>query len=311
MANDTTNNVIGNKFLTGFLIAIVLNFYILHCIVTSMSFAGNEKLFPRSYTEASDLQKVSLTPTHHTYSIWGFNCFLQLAWILFTLISLCNNGTAANILDKKFYGAYMFGIVAISVWLFVWSNLESGTSLAMLIMNQIFLDYAFAFSCLNLRNYLKTNEISDENSTDVWCHRILIQNGILFYATWNFMLCMQNMAIVIHHGLGASDQTSSAVTLTIFILSVFAFFVLENCYFGEYMEYTITFYFGVIWVLGGIFTEVWGENNAIGGVVLGMLLIVCILWVIRCYIVWVKYKVDNSDGELAKKDEKVSLVGKN
>ena len=124
------------------------------------------------------------------------------------------------------------------------------------------------------------------------------------------MLCMQNMAIVLHYGLGASDQTSCAVTLVIFIIAVFAFFVLESFYLGSYMEYTISFYFGLIWVLGGIFTEVWGKNDTIGGVVLGMLLLICIMWVIRFYIVLIRHRVGNSYGDLVENEENASLVNK-
>lgn len=281
----------GTKIKTGILLAVTILLYAVHCILASLAATGNPtKFFPRSVGNASDIFKVLITPVGATFSIWGVIYFLQFVWLVYALVSLCRSGTATNLLSGKFYGCFILSTVFITTWFFTWTRLEALQSLIMLVIQQLFLEVAFGLACSNLREYLQARDISSENKSDVWCQRILVQNGILFYLTWTLAATMLSFSIVLNRDLDVSDQSASLASLVILTIVVVGYFVCESWVFPTYTEYTVSFYIGLIWAFSGIFSGVWGENDVIGGYVLALLILSCILLVVRIVIIVMRHR---------------------
>lgn len=275
----------GTKIKTGILLTITFILYAIHCTFGGLAGQGvAQKLFPRSVGNASDLLKVLITPIGATFSIWGVIYFWQFAWMLYAFTCLCRNGSGTNLLSGKFYLFFGLSTVFITVWFFTWTRLETVNSLIMLIFHQLFIQVAFGFACSNLQEYLETRSIDNENRADVWCQRILVQNGILFYLTWTLVASLLSMAIVLTRELEAADQTASITALVILAVITILYFYAENFWLKSYTEYTFTFYLGLIWALSGVFVGVWGVNDIVGGLTLGLLVVVCLLFVLRLVV---------------------------
>lgn len=144
--------------------------------------------------------------------------------------------------------------------------------------------FLYRQACSNLREYLDTQAITSENKGDVWAHRILIQNGILFYLTWTYASCMLSFSIVLNKELDVSDQSASLASLVIFTILAIVYFIVENFVFNIYLEFTFTHYVALIWALSGVFANSWGVNDAVGGLTLALLIVVVLMLIARIVI---------------------------
>lgn len=144
--------------------------------------------------------------------------------------------------------------------------------------------FLYRQACSNLREYLDTQAITSENKGDVWAHRILIQNGILFYLTWTYVALLLSFSIVLNKELDVSDQSASLASLIILAILAIVYFIVENFVFNIYLEFTFTHYVALIWALSGVFANSWGVNDAVGGLTLALLIVVVLMLIARIVI---------------------------
>jgi len=268
------------------LISFVVIGYIIHLVFNGLAGAGTYRnLFPNTTAEASKAFQLEITPIGATFSIWGVIFFYQILWILFAVSTIFRNGDWTSILSKKFYFSFLLNILFITIWLFLWARIKAVPTFIVIVTGQIFLDLAIYFAVTDLKSYLDENEITSSNKVDIWCQRILVQNGLLFYASWTTVATLINTAIVFAYELGASTETASIIVLSFLTVIVLAWYLLENFAFENYTEYTFTAYIGWIWGLSGIFANIWGKNDTIGGFVLGLLILTIIMFISRVVLI--------------------------
>ena len=93
---------------------------------------------------------------------------------------------------------------------------------------------------------------------DVWLVRILVQNGLGFYATWGGVASIFNFAIVLTYRTGLTpkrQEVGSTVSLIIFTLEIFSWFILDNFVFEQTLRYLYTPYIAILVSLIGIISN--------------------------------------------------------
>jgi len=275
----------------GYVTALTFMVYVAHVVFGGLAGSGISKsLFPESVGKVSDELRLFITPTGPTFSIWGVIYFLQLTWIIYTMTGICRSSSGTNILSTRFYVFFMVSTAFITGWLFSWTRKEIVPSFIVVIFHQIFVELAFVMACSDLADYTKTHEQTTDNKADIWCQRILVQNGLLFYATWTVVASLINFAIVLNKELHASDEVSSLIALVILAIATITWFFMESFMFKTYTEYTISAYVTLIWALSGVIAGVWDRNNVVGGVALALLVVCVVLLILRIVIITLRVK---------------------
>ena len=278
-----------SKIKVAALMGIGVMVFILLVIFTGFSAQPNVKsLFPNSTEEVTEKFKLEILPAHGTYTIRIAVFVYQMLWMAYLLTSLFGNNDASDILSKKFYLFFLLNQIFMIAKLFAWSRQEIVRSFLMTSMAQIFLDVAFYFASTDLNDYHSPYQSSNLPKYHIWCQRLLVQNGVLFYASWTTFIVLIDTTTVLAYVLEAAAETACILALSILTFLIFLWYILENFAFRKYTEYTFTSYIACIWVLSGILANVWGENDNITGFVLFLTLFSIVLFFIRIVLVVVR-----------------------
>jgi len=166
----------------------------------------------------------------------------------------------------------------------------------------------FSFACSDLREYLQAHDIEPENKVSVYCHRILVQNGILFYLTWTLVAALLSFSTTLNRELEVSNEGASLAALIILAVTTLAYFYCESFVFETYTTHTVTFYVVLIWALSGVLKGVWGENDVIVGMTLALLIVAIILLIIRIVIIVLRSRRRDSYDSIGYSSDKQTLT---
>ena len=277
------------------LIFVNLVVYILHLVLNGLAARGNidDKLFPNSVSNISKAFHLELTPVGATFSIWGAIFTWQLIWIIYTCASVCRSSVpSASILSNRFYIAFIVNIIFISSWLFTWAREMAIASLVVIALGQICVDTAIAFALVDLNTFLKDQKVLNKTKVDVWSQRILVQNGLLFYATWTTVATLINVAVVIAYRGNASTLTASIVSISLLAVLAVVWFLLESFAFQGYTDYTFSAYITLIIANTGAYAA---NNKADGNDIIkwfafSLIILSAIFLVARLVIIGVRHK---------------------
>ena len=280
----------GMKISTKVLIFLTLAIYIIHLVFNALSARGGprNKLFPNTVSNISKRFHLEITPVGATFSIWGAIFAWQVIWILYTVSTVFRSGPATNILQNKFFIAFIANILTIIAWLFTWARAEGVISFVIILLGQIFLDAAIAFACYDLRVFLDDQKVYSQGKVDIWSQRFLVQNGLLFYGTWTTIATLINTAVVFAYYIGTSTKIASLISLSLLGFLAITWFMLENFVIQKYAEYTFSAYVTLIIGLTGILVNIFNDDKLIGGITLGLLILSGIFLIARIIIISVR-----------------------
>jgi hypothetical protein len=127
------------------------------------------------------------------------------------------------------------------------------------------------FSLVNYRN------------VDIWLIRVLIQNGLAFYATWVAIASHINFVTYITYRLNANMENAASATLVLLFLIILAYFFLENFFWHKYLRFTISPYIVLVVALVGILFNNWNTENPTRNNILSLILlgIVALFFVLK------------------------------
>ena len=268
-------------------------------------------LFPKATGAVSDDNPTEITPASWTFTIWAFIYVYQLIWVISTLTSICRN--APDILSGWFYVAFTMANLCNFSWLLVWSREYLGLAFVFIVLIAVFLDLALFFSLTGLKEYIDTfapkkespaGDVHPVPSTfEVRLVRFLVQNGVMFYATWVSVAACLNFTIFITYDLGADGSKAATGALCVLTLIIVAWFVLENFVLELYTRYLFSHYIVLLVGLSGILSKNWTNGSGNQGFVLFLLILSAILFIIRLLFIFFKEwrRAGNAD-------EKLSLV---
>ena len=244
--------------------------YVIHLVFNFLAGKGGSALFPETTANVSKKFHLEMTPVGATFSIWGFIFLFQLMWIIYAITTTCRKDNAADILSANFFISFNLNILLIVVWLLLWSRQKTELCLAVITLGQLFLNLTLATACVDLKNFLSAP--TSVGKSDVWYQRFLVQNGILFYATWTTVATFINLGVVLTYNFGFSSETVSFTLLLVLGVLAIGWFVLENFFLNAYTEYTFSAYITLIYALAGVFANNYNKNSTIAELVFGLLL---------------------------------------
>lgn len=268
-------------------IASIITFilYVTYCVLTALGLYGTTKLYPKSMEEMVDKYHILLFPTSKTYSCLVVVYALQFIWLVYSLSCMCRNGDGSYMFSIKFFASFSvslcFGVGAT----FAWLREEIVATFILLIFQVIFLKVAFGLSCYDLNDYLKANDIKGENKCDVWCQRILVQNGLQFGVVVSILVFVGIVSVFLHFELGASDFSVSLGMLIMLGVAIIVWFFIESFPLRSFTEYTFTSYIAFIYYLSGLVANVWGEDKTFAGFAVFFLVASCLLFVARAFLI--------------------------
>jgi hypothetical protein len=140
------------------------------------------------------------------------------------------------------------------------------------------------------RKLNENEEIMRESGlkVDIWLVRILIQNGIAFYATWLSIASNLSFATYIIWRLGASVEDAGTAALLLILAAIIVYFILENFVWRKYLQYTFSPWFVMIIGVVGSLNKNWNYNSPTRNNIISLviLIIVTFLFTIRIVLFW-------------------------
>merc|ERR1712154_73846 len=116
-------------------------------------------------------------------------------------------------------------------------------------------------------------------------YRILLLNGIAFYLTWTNIASCLNIGIVVAFVADMSIYIASNIALSVLTVIVLVYIVLDFYYLREYLVFTYSPYFILLWALSGILTNSGDEYGDLKGApkvfVTGLLILSAVSLVVK------------------------------
>ena len=246
-------------------------------------------LFPRTQVNVSHAHPTEITPSDGTFAIWGVIYSLQVAWTIYTL-SLNVRKDYGDILPAKVYSYYILSSACNLLWLFAWARVQFGMSLSLIFGIALCLVLTLICASKGLFNYLQQfpSKKGNPNKLDVWCVRILVQNGILFYCTWVSIATCINVAVYLQYNLGVDSTKSGTAALAILTSVIILWFILENFVVQEYTRFVLSEYIVLIIALSGVVKKHWTDGHGNQAFELALLILAGVLLVARIALIVVQ-----------------------
>lgn len=306
----------------GRLVVIVVSVvgFVISLVFNGLSVVG---IGPYDTTTAnvSSVFDTQLTPSGWTFNIWSVIYIWLTAMIVYIVIGLCRkNGNgyvycSPPVLPYGFFICWCFNLCFNIGWLIVWDRGIMVAALVFLIM-VICSNYAMIFFvCHGLHVYGPW--LKKYHNADLWCYRVLVQNGVMIYATWTTIATLINLTIVLAYEVKMSAEDAATISYTLLTALLLMWFAVENFILEKHVRYICITYLVVIWALSGNLDKNYdAESPSRNGVFIAVLLaLACVLFAVRIIlVVWRHIKqplyedssfVDMEPMEIAQKQKKI------
>ena len=181
------------------------------------------------------------------------------------------------------YIGYAFVNACDIIWLYVWGNFFlTGACVVLFLFNVFF----YPTLAMLVGYFYKIR--SEAHKADTVLTWILPVNGLFLYATWTTIASLINLAAALEYtSTNVSATNSGTVSLSLLLVTVIVYFILENTVLYRFLQYVFSVYPVVIWALSAVLSAHWGQegeerNNKF---TLGLLIITIMLFLIRIVIV--------------------------
>ncbi|MCI4391561.1 hypothetical protein PGIGA_G00135850 [Pangasianodon gigas] len=241
----------------------------------------------------SDTYNTQITPSGWTFSIWGVIYFWLTAMLIYIVTTIFRRNAfgpmycSRSVLPYGFFICWILNILFNISWLLLWDREVMIAALIMLAL-VAFTNYTMIFfSCHGLKEYGEW--LNKYHNKDLWCIRILVQNGLAVYTTWTSIATLINLTIVVSYNAGMSKSGAATLSLSLLLVEVLIWFVLENSFLDKHVRYILTVYPVIIVALSGNITKNFDASApGTNGVFTALLLaLACVLFVIKvCLVIW-------------------------
>jgi hypothetical protein len=121
---------------------------------------------------------------------------------------------------------------------------------------------------------------------ELFAVRSIVQNGLAFYAAWVTIATLLNFAIVLTYWAHVQQSTACSICLFILLAELVLYAFLENVVWREYLHYTYTPWFVVIFALIGSIVKNWNAE-----IINSMFLIVLLAFASSLFFIKVTYNI--------------------
>ena len=262
---------------------IIINFAVLVGLLVINGLSNiKSPLFPNNIGNISNKYPTEITPSGPTFAIWGFIYTFQVSWTIYTLTLNCR-ANAADILPAKFYSFYILSCICNITWLFSWVREEFTASLALLAGTVVSLAACVFSASKGLHDYL--GKQTKPSTADVWCVRILVQNGIIFYNAWVTIATCINLVVTLHYHCGYDEKKTTTAALAALLCITVFWFVMENFVFESYTRFIFAEYIVLIVGLSGVIKQHWTDGHGNQTFVLVNLIVSALMLIARIVLI--------------------------
>ena len=213
---------------------------------------------------------MQIVPASWAFAIWIVIFLWQFAWVIYGWTFVCRPKTPRTIFAGVYYGYIPICILNVS-WIFLWENEYAAASAAVLILSNL----VFYPTIASLVFFL--SRADGAKVYDIWLTRILVLNGLLFYATWTTIASLITLTSAVYFEGNVGGYTAPYISLSILSAIVVAYFVLENILFDHYLRYAFAVYPVVIWALSAVLASNWNSDDPSGPNIFSLVLLVLAL----------------------------------
>ncbi|XP_030631327.1 uncharacterized protein si:dkey-29d8.3 [Chanos chanos] len=274
-----------------FVILLSASIFIVTVAINALAGSGSEKgPFLHSTGNVSARYETEITPAGWTFSIWGVIYTWLLLMLIYILTWLCRRNSigwmycSPALLPYGFHFSWTINMALNITWLFLWDRELMIPALIVLALIAFTNYLLIFFSCAGLNAHGAW--LSQNHPKDLWCYRLLVQNGIATYATWTTIATLLNFTIVLDDG-GVSKTDAATVSLCLLLLEVIVWFIVENFVIEKHVRYILTVYPVVIFAFIGNITKNYDPSNPSRNAIFSavLLALACVLFVVRVVLV--------------------------
>lgn len=294
-------------------IALIVGTFVVYlvCIVIN-SFAASDigwksGIFLNTTNVVSDIFYVEITPAGWMFSVWGVIYIWQGLWLVYGLASIFRKSDSGYlyitppVMPPVIYVCFILNNLFNVGWLFLWDRLQIGWALPVIGLVPVALYVALFFSFRGLYNYGHIL-LKQGMNKDIWLIRLLVQNGLAFYATWVTIAPLLNVAIVLHYIGKVAMDTSCTIALSILVVEILAWCIVDNWLLDRYTRYTFSPYIILNLALSASIAKNWDAaktNSIFSAVLMGIVIFLTILKVVVMIVRHIKqpiFKTTNEGG---------------
>ncbi|XP_033631182.1 uncharacterized protein LOC117293078 [Asterias rubens] len=269
--------------------------------------------FLNSTGDISDYYFLEITPAGWTFSIWGIIYTWQVLFVLYFMISMCvRNSQGPLYLSPVVITPLMLGTYALNLglntsWLFLWDRQLMPVALVVIALLPFTLWMALTINhrLVDQSGY----ELKHHHRGNLFAIRAIVQNGLAFYATWVTIATLLNFAIVLTYWANVDMSVACTVSLSILLVEVLIYSVLENIVLERYLRYTYGVWLVVIFALCGSLAQNWdatSRNSIYSVVLLGLAAVLFLLKIVLS--IWRAFKRPLYVTDLSSSKEELALA---
>ena len=177
------------------------------------------------------------------------------------------------------YGSYCLSHFCNVAWLFAFDGKKLAIGLPIIALQFTTLAIALFFACKRLYQQLG-NLIKSGLNVEIWLIRMLIQNGIAFYAAWVCVATVLNLGLVLTYKTGddvtdiaVQPDVSGTVFLAIVAAALIAWFVSDIIFLDNYTRYVFSPYITLTVASAGIVQKNYNLDTAYRNSVFSVILL--------------------------------------
>ena len=206
----------------------------------------------------SDQYFLDITPGGWAFSIWGVIYTWQALWHIYGWSFVCRP-KATRTISLVTYWIYGVANLGNITWVYLWGNYQIVAALPFIMVAPICLIVSLSFTAW--RTYKATSALQKNHWTraDLWATRILVHNGIAFYATWVSIAWLLNVAIVGHYFGQLSLTDAGTLSLSLLLVEILVWFFLDIVLLDRFTRYIQSVYIVIFVATTAIVTEHWNR----------------------------------------------------
>jgi len=221
--------------------------------------------------ELSDKYGLPITPPGWAFSIWGIIYLWQVLWLSYLTyhsIKFSSELKSKDILtfNLSFYITWLLSCAFNMGWIISFSLEQTAFATVVLICISVSL-YANAYISHKYIGGLtfgsdNTYPAYLKNKTSRVLYRVLLLNGVAFYATWCTIAQCLNIAIFLTYDAKMDVYAASQVALGVLTTLIVAYWSLDFYFLRKWLAYTYSPYAVLLWALGAVSTN--SSEGALG-----------------------------------------------
>jgi len=233
-----------------------------------INYLSTNGVIGKSQGELSDKYGLPITPPGWAFSIWGIIYLWQGAWLIYLLyhsIKFSSELKSKSLLTfgLSFYITWLLSCLFNMAWIVSFSLEELALSAVVLISISLSL-YSNAFIS---HKYIGRITFDDAFPGELYpsylvnsktvrvLYRVLLLNGVAFYATWCSIAQCLNIAIFLTYDVEMDVYAASMVALGVLTTLILAYWSLDFYFLRRWLAYTYSPYAVLLWALGAVSTN--------------------------------------------------------